>query len=304
MNDLKQSRSTINAAPNLQIKNPGSGLILLLSLFAFFLILTPILGGWIAGGIEKPQAALRITMVIQDVMVFILPAIVMALAITRLPARLLAVDVKPNGRLLLLALLTLLFSVPVMNMIIQWNESIHLPESMASVEQTLRSLEQNAKQVTDMLMSGASVPSMLVSVLIVGVLAGFSEELFFRGAKQRLLVASKLNAHAAIWIVAFVFSLFHFQFFGFVPRMLLGAYFGYLLWWSKSLWVPMIVHMFNNSIVVCSTWLAANDSGSLLDTVGTGDSFGSVTIAVLSAICTVAGIVLLRRFAAAYPVSK
>lgn len=280
------------------INRPGSALMLLLSLFAFFLILTPILTGLLGGVFKKPDASLRIAMVLQDLLVFILPAIVTALVSTRLPARLLAVDVKPQWRTIMLALLTLLVSVPAMNLIIEWNQNLHLPESMSEIEQTLRTLEENAAAVTDTLMAGASLPSLIVSILIIGVLAGLSEELFFRGAMQRLIMSMRVNPHAAIWMVAFIFSLFHFQFFGFVPRVLLGAFFGYLLWWSKSLWIPVIVHMFNNSLVVCTTWYAANNPGSSFDAdkIGTDLSgFASVVMVIASVVLTVCGLVAIRR---------
>ncbi len=280
------------------VRQPGSALILLFSLFAFFLILTPILTGWIGAIIKKPVAALRIAMVVQDLLVFILPAIITALVSTRLPAKLMAVDVRPNWRMLLLSLLTLLASVPAMNLVIEWNQNIHLPANMGQIEQTLRMLEENAAAVTDMLMAGASIPSLIVSVLIVGALAGFSEELFFRGAIQRLIMSSRMNPHAVIWIVSLIFSLFHFQFFGFVPRMLLGAFFGYLLWWSKSLWIPVIVHMFNNIVVVCSTWYATNNPESAFnaDKIGTDlNSASSIIMVSASLLLTIVGIMAIRR---------
>ena len=73
-----------------------------------------------------------------------------------------------------------------MNMIIQWNEGWHLPASMAALEEAMRQMEETAKATTDSLMASASVWSMIVSVLIVGVMAGFSEEICFRGAFQRV----------------------------------------------------------------------------------------------------------------------
>ena len=93
-------------------------------------------------------------------------------------------------------------------------------------------------------MAGATVPSLIVSVLIVGVFAGFSEELFFRGAMQRIMMSTRLNLHVTIWVVAVIFSLFHFQFFGFMPRLLLGAYFGYLLVLRRSLLGSVFGHVF------------------------------------------------------------
>ena len=185
-----------------------------------------------------------------------------------------------------------------MNVIIEWNQAITFPESMSGFEQMMRQLEDNAKAVTDSLMAGATVPSLIVSVLIVGVFAGFSEELFFRGAMQRIMMSTRLNVHVTIWVVAVIFSLFHFQFFGFMPRLLLGAYFGYLLVWSRSLWVPVLVHVFNNSLVVFSTWHSVNNPGNGvdIDDIGTDLSSASgILMLLLSVALTVACLVATRR---------
>ena len=48
----------------------------------------------------------------------------------------------------------------------------------------------------------------------------------------------------------------HFQFYGFLPRLLLGAFFGYVVAWSGSLWIAIIVHALNNMMVVVSSWNA------------------------------------------------
>lgn len=281
-----------------KLTNSGLALVILFSIFAFFLILTPILTGFIGKLCRNPDAALRIAMVIQDLLVFVLPPLVTALACTKLPARLLGVDSRPNLMTIFLASFTLVCSIPAMNLIIEWNEQLHLPESFSSVEATLRELETNAQAVTDMLMAGASIPSLIVSVLIVGVLAGFSEEVFFRGGMLRIISASRTNMHVAVWTVAFVFSLFHFQFFGFVPRMLLGAYFGYLLWWGGSLWVPVIVHTLNNSIVVIAAWHSVNNPEATLnvDKIGTDTtSAAGIILACLSLVLTVAMLWITRR---------
>ena len=270
-------------ANHVSLQKPAMTLVLLFSLFAFFLILTPILTGLLGRICHKPDAILRIAMVIQDLLVFILPALLTALVSTRLPARLLCIDTKPRAIIALWSLLTLVVSIPAMNAIIEWNQNLHLPEAMNGFESTMRQLESNAQAVTDSLMAGASVPSLVVSILIIGVLAGFSEELFFRGAMQRIMSASRMNIHAAIWTTAFIFSLFHFQFFGFVPRLLLGAYFGYLLWWSRSLWIPVFVHMFNNSLVVFTTWRNANNPDAAIDI----DKLGSAlsTFPAIAMVC-------------------
>ena len=58
------------------------------------------------------------------------------------------------------------------------------------------------------------------------------------------------NSHLGIWITAILFSALHLQFFGFLPRMLLGALFGYLFQWTGNLWLPIVAHFINNAVGV------------------------------------------------------
>ncbi len=275
-----------------RIVRPGIGLSLLGCTFLFCLIVASLIIGMLSKIIARPEAALRIGTVVQDFMVFIIPAITTAMVTSRLPARLLAVDRWPGLRSILLTLLTLCVSVPAMNVIIEWNQNLHLPESMAKFEAGMRAMEDAAAESAQMLIGGSGAGSLILAVLIVGVLAGFSEELFFRGAFQRLLGMTRLNRHMAIWIAAFVFSAIHFQFFGFIPRLLLGAFFGYLLWWSGSLWLPVIAHIFNNTVVVLSEYIQNADATACdINAFGVGD----IPVTIASIILTVAGIWLVRK---------
>lgn len=296
MTDTNRSKPTPYRLPR-----PGVALALFGCLFLFCLILAGVLIPMLQRIIHRPEAAIRIATIIQDLLVFILPAIGMAVVVTRLPARLLAVDRIPSVKTLLLALGVLIASIPAMNLIIQWNQNWHLPASMASVEEYFRALEDGATAATQMLMSNSSIAGLILSILIVGVLAGFSEELFFRGALQRVLEMTSNNHHVVIWLVAFIFSAFHFQLFGFVPRLLLGAYFGYLLYWSGSLWLPIILHIVNNSLVVIAEYNKAQLPESAadlpsLDTIGsTLSSPIEVSFVVGSVVLTAWGLLYLQR---------
>lgn len=91
---------------------------------------------------------------------------------------------------------------------------------------------------------------LIVNLMVMAVCPAITEEFFFRGALQRLIGKWSHNPHLVIWSVAILFSAFHLQFYGFIPRMLLGAYFGYLLLWSRSIWVPVFAHFVNNATAV------------------------------------------------------
>ncbi|MEG0253740.1 MAG: CPBP family intramembrane glutamic endopeptidase, partial [Muribaculaceae bacterium] len=205
------------------------------------------------------------------------------------PISFLRLNKKPTWQAIVGVLIIFIVATPVLNVIVSWNESVTLPESMKGVEQWARESEQMAKMLTDSLLKDMSIIDFSVLILLVGVLTGFSEELFFRGLLQRIFLSRPMNAHLAIWLAAFIFSALHFQFFGFVPRLLLGAFFGYLLMWTGSLWVPIIAHMINNSGVVIVQYLTQHKIIAVdVDTIGTTSD--SLIIAIASAIITICAV--------------
>ena len=266
-------------------------LMLLLLVVASMIILA------VGDKFTSPVAGLRICTVIQDLLVFIIPAIAVAMLSTRFPASLLAVDKLPDFRMTVLAIVALLLSLPAMNLIIEWNQNISLPESLKSIEEQMRNMEQSAEASIKLLLGGSNIAGLIVNILIVGVLAGFSEELFFRGALQRLLTSGGIMPHLMIWVTAFIFSAFHLQFFGFVPRMLLGAFFGYLLWWSGSLWLPILLHSLNNSIVVIAEWVNENQVDATdINKIGVSEgTTPDIILVALSVLLTAAAIFLISR---------
>ena len=236
----------------------------------------------------QTATTLRIATLINDIIMFVMPPVICAVIYSYRPAEYLRVASAPSLTPLILAVGTMICSIPMMNMIIEWNEGLSLPSSLAAMESWMREAEQRAGDTVNTLMGGSSAGSLILSILIVGVLAGFSEELFFRGGIQRLLVSGRVNPHVAIWVTAFLFSAIHLQFFGFFPRLLLGAFFGYLLYWTKNLWVPIVCHILNNSIVATVTWMTARGSATSggLNEIGTAVSAHQLLWVTVSIIMT------------------
>lgn len=236
----------------------------------------------------QTATTLRIATLINDIIMFVMPPVICAVIYSYRPAEYLRVASAPGLTPLILAVGTMICSIPMMNMIIEWNEGLSLPSSLAAMESWMREAEQRAGDTVNTLMGGSSAGSLILSILIVGVLAGFSEELFFRGGIQRLLVSGRVNPHVAIWVTAFLFSAIHLQFFGFFPRLLLGAFFGYLLYWTKNLWVPIVCHILNNSIVATVTWMTARGSATSggLNEIGTAVSAHQLLWVTVSIIMT------------------
>lgn len=130
----------------------------------------------------------------------------------------------------------------------EWNANIKLPDFMSGFESWARGLEDRLKIFTDYLTHFDSPGYFLFAILVVAVIPAVGEELLFRGLLQNLFLKIGKNPHVAIWIAAFLFGALHFQFYGIVPRVLLGALFGYLYLWSGNLLIPMFAHFINNGL--------------------------------------------------------
>lgn len=268
-------------------------ILFLLLAFVLGFALTSIFYGVVAMafGIQSTKAT-RIVAVVQDLLVFVMPAIATALLVCRQPAQLLCVAAKPMAMPLVLAACTLVCSLPAMEAIIWLNQQLPLPEG---IELMLKDMEESAQQMVTTLQGPHTIGNLIMSVLIVGILTGFSEELLFRGALQRLMTTGGMNVHAAIWVSAILFSLLHLQVYGFVPRVLLGAFFGYALYWTGSIWVPILLHILNNVMYLVTQWMLGDSSAVPSD-------FGSLSTFILivaSVILTIFGLSLTRKAAAA-----
>ena len=230
-------------------------MLFLFSVFMVCLYLVTVLSSLMQNRFGVIDLVLNLQVALQNIIVFAFPAFALAVFVSRKPINYLRLNCMPRAKSLLFLTVAIVVAMPAMNYIIDWNESIRLPESMSDIEQILRQYEDMAKTATDNLTKGKSFGGILVLILTVGCLTGFGEEVFFRGMFTRLIIDKPCNKHIAIWIGAFLFSLMHFQFYGFVPRMLLGGFFGYLMVWSGSLWLPIIAHAINNSLAIVSIYL-------------------------------------------------
>lgn len=210
---------------------------------------------------------------LQSVATFLLPALAGAYLWSNTPMQWLHLNSKPSWQEALAAVVVMLLAIPGINLLSAWNQQMVLPEWMSGIEQWMRMQEDAAAQLTEQFLRVDTVGGLLVNIGLMALLPAVGEELTFRGVVQGMFTRNK---HVAIWATAAIFSFVHMQFYGFLPRMLLGAMFGYMLWWTGSLWVPMLMHFVNNCAAVVVAYLAYNHleegRAEMLDTIGTEDT--------------------------------
>lgn len=200
---------------------------------------------------------IRLIQTLQSFCIFIIPPFVLCEIYGVSSSRFLSLKL-PDWKPAFIGMLSIVAMMPLLNVLVAWNEGLHLPEFLQEAERWMRASEDSAKMVTDRLMAGTSGLDLFLNLIIVAVLAGVGEELFFRGLLMSIftdalksksgLVLKPWVMHVSIWTIAILFSAIHMQFFGFFPRLIIGAWFGYLLWWTGSIWVPILAHFANNAL--------------------------------------------------------
>jgi len=149
----------------------------------------------------------------------------------------------------------ILMSFMIVNSVfIEWNEKVVFPDFLAGLEKWARATEDKLAEVTQYLTHFDSFAQFIIAFIVIAVIPAFGEEIVFRGIIQNEFYRGTRNIHVAIWLSAIIFSAFHVQFYGFVPRMLLGALFGYLYHWSGNLYLPVLAHFFNNGASVIAMY--------------------------------------------------
>jgi membrane protease YdiL (CAAX protease family) len=160
-----------------------------------------------------------------------------------------------KGYIYLITFFIVLAFMMVNSIFIEWNAQLTLPEFMRPFEEWAYEKEQQAKLLTQFLTNFDNFGQYLIGMLIIAIIPAIGEELLFRGLIQNQMHGITKNIHLAIWITGFLFSAMHLQFYGLIPRMLLGVLFGYMYYWSGNLWVPIFAHFVNNGFTLTMLYL-------------------------------------------------
>ena len=244
---------------------------------------------------------LKWVQLIQTAALFLLPPLLMAFLWAKQPLEWLKLKSETRGYGLW-AIFLMLIALPAINLVGYFNQQMSLPAFLEPLEQWMKTAEANAAHLTEQFLSVTTFDGLIINILLMALLPAVAEELTFRGVLQRLIQTQTHEAinregkrvHLAIWCTAILFSAIHMQFYGFLPRMLMGALFGYALVWTGSLWIPILMHFTNNAMAVILYFLAIRSGWDMdkVDTIGTNDT---LWLGVVSLVLTIIGIYAFRR---------
>jgi membrane protease YdiL (CAAX protease family) len=261
----------------LKTKSAGMQFLLLISiaLFSFFilglagtLILSAVTGIPVLElsdmsklNFDKPGVItfIRGMQVVQFISLFVVPVFIAAWLFSTDTKKYLGLTAPKNIEYFIAGTAVLLVSLPLVNLLGELNRNVQFP---SVIEKWMKSSEDEAAKTVKALLSRNTVKDLLLNIFCIAGLAAVGEELLFRGIAQRLLIKMFKNPWAGIIVTAILFSAMHMQFYGFLPRFILGVLLGVIYWYSGNLWTAIAAHfVYDASLIV----LAYFNPGMLAD---------------------------------------
>jgi membrane protease YdiL (CAAX protease family) len=199
-------------------------------------------------------------LILSNQLSFLISGMVFLLILYKKPLQIIS-PVKANGNMYLLATALFFFVLPLVQLIGEWNRNIYIP--WENLQNMLLDSEIKIGIYNSTFTDIHSVGELLLMIFFIGIVTAVAEELLFRAGLQNILLQTKMNPHVAIWLGAAIFSLIHFQFYGFFVRLLLGVLLGYLYYWSKDIRTSIIAHALNNSLMLIAAYSRGNTNEDL-----------------------------------------
>ena len=203
----------------------------------------------LASGSFSELSVLRIAQISSQIFTFVLPPILYAILVKDNPISALGLN-KVKFHWLLLGIAMMYIILPLNSAFAEWNAELKLPESMKALEELMKSMQDAAAEATEKMLNINNISGLIINIIMIAGLAALGEELLFRSLLQTSLIKICKNAHIGIIIASAVFSFIHFEFYGFLPRLVLGLLLGYMFYFSGSIWIPMLMHFLNNGTIV------------------------------------------------------
>lgn len=152
----------------------------------------------------------------------------------------------PSSKAVLLAIVFTLVSIPFGSATSEVFEMLPFPQSVREYVDNQLIMQMRTLMT---MVSGSKVWAIFNGIVLIGLVTGIVEETCFRGAVRKLF-SDRWGVHVTAIAVGLVFSLIHFEFYGFFWRWFLGSFYVYLVYYTGSIWTSIIAHALNNSVAM------------------------------------------------------
>jgi len=237
---------------------------------------------------------MKFLQVLYSIGLFMVPALLAGFLIGRDVWDFLKADRKPKLAISILVLLLLLISIPWINYLGYLNEQLSLPERWNDLMEKIRQSDEDSWDLMKSYLSANNAWGLMFNLFMIALIPALGEEFLFRGVLQRIFGEWFKNPHLAVWLAAILFSLAHYQFLGFMPRIILGALFGYIFLWTGNIWMPILAHFVNNTVGVIYYYLFSQGKIGV-DPQQLGMQQNPVLFITGSILLTIIGLIVIRQ---------
>jgi len=237
---------------------------------------------------------MKFLQVLYSIGLFMVPALLAGFLIGKDIWDFLKADRKPKFAISILVLLLLLISIPWINYLGYLNEQLSLPERWNDLMERIRQSDEDSWDLMKSYLSANNAWGLMFNLFMIALIPALGEEFLFRGVLQRIFGEWFKNPHLAVWLAAILFSLAHYQFLGFMPRIILGALFGYIFLWTGNIWMPILAHFVNNTVGVIYYYLFSQGKIGV-DPQQLGMQQNPVLFITGSILLTIIGLIVIRQ---------
>jgi uncharacterized protein len=198
----------------------------------------------------RPELAgvIKGLLIVQFFGIFFLPPLIFSYLADPHPLTYVGLKAPDKGYFLFLGLITMVAAYFMVEWMAALNEDLVMRLLSKSAREWVQRGEAETDSMLENILSMKNPTDLLFSIFLVGILPAIGEELFFRGILQKLFIQIFKRAWPGIIFTAALFSAFHGQFMGFLPRMILGIVLGCLYWYSGSIFTSMVGHFVYNTV--------------------------------------------------------
>lgn len=210
---------------------------------------------------------IRGLLLLQFLGLFLIPSLLFAYFSDPKPLNYLGLKSPVKPIFWILAIVAMFVAIPAVEYIGALNQKMIFG---SQTQKWMKNMEEEAAKQIQFMLSTHTPKELIMNLIFISLFAGIGEEIFFRGILQRLFIRAFKNPWMGIVLTAAIFSAFHFQFFGFFPRLLLGIVLGAIYWYSGSLWTAILAHfLYDGSIIILAYFnpsIVKNPDQSIINT--------------------------------------
>lgn len=188
-------------------------------------------------------------------MVLLLPAFIFAYLAFPSPTKYLGLNSKLNLQFWILGFILFAVAFPFTSLLEEWNSGFSFLAKFKAEDDRISAIYMA-------MLKGSKINDLILNTFMICLAPAIIEEVFFRGCLQQLFANwLRKNQWVGIIVVAIIFSAFHGQMSGFLPRLFLGLLLGIVYHFTNNLWITILLHFLNNFTTILMMYLY--NSGSI-----------------------------------------